>query len=138
MPNGKATLLIVDDDHLLLTTLSAIFAGSGYRIRSAEDGLSALAELHNGLPDILLSDLNMPGMSGFELLSVVRKRFPAVRAIAMSAAHSGATVPDGVAAEAFYEKGTNLASLLNIVEAMSEPKPFPMHGHEPQADGISP
>ena len=132
MPNRKATLLIVDDDQLLRTTLSAIFAGSGYRIRSAEDGFSALAELRNGLPDILLSDLHMPGMSGFELLSVVRNRFPAVRAIAMSAAHSGGTVPDGVAAEAFYEKGTNLVSLLNAVEAMSQPQqPQPSLPHNP-------
>ena len=52
----------------------------------AEDGFSALAEIRKEVPDILLSDLNMPRMSGFELLSVVRRRFPSIRTIAMSGA----------------------------------------------------
>ncbi len=134
MPYRKATLLIVDDDHLLRKTLSAVLTGSGYPVRSAEDGFSALAELRNGIPDIILSDLNMPGMSGFELLSVVRRRFPAVLAIAMSAAYSGVTVPAGVAAEAFYEKGTNLAALLGVVEAMCRSeRPPPLRHHSSSA-----
>ena len=123
MPNRKPTLLIVDDDHFLRQTLSAVLAGSGYRVRSAEDGFSALAELRNGIPDVILSDLHMPGMSGFELLSVVRRRFPAVQAIAMSGAHVGDHVPVGVAAEAYYEKGTNLAALLRVVEEVTRLKP---------------
>lgn len=118
----KANLLVVDDDPSVRMTLSAIFGESGYTVHSAEDGFSALAELRNGIPDIILSDLNMPGMSGFELLSVVRRRFPAVQAIAMSGAYSGHGVPQGVAAHAFYEKGTGLSSLLQIVEAMSRPE----------------
>jgi hypothetical protein len=60
----------------------------------------------------------MPGMSGFELLSVVRRRFPAIRVIAMSSAFSGSDVPTGVAADAFYEKTTKIAAWLQIVEAM--------------------
>jgi CheY-like chemotaxis protein len=134
MPPITATLLIVDDDHSLLTTLSAILAGSGYCVRSAEDGFSALAQLRNGIPDIILSDLNMPGMSGFELLSVVRRRFPAVQAIAMSGAHSGDKIPPGVAAEAFYAKGTNLAALLRVVKAMSLPeRAHPLRDHNASA-----
>jgi CheY-like chemotaxis protein len=134
MPNRKATLLIVDDDHLLRKTLVAILAGCGYGVRSAEDGFSALAELRNGTPDIILSDLNMPGMSGFELLSVVRRRFPGIQVIAMSAAYSGALVPLGVAAEAFYEKGTNVAALLRVVQAMRLPeRPQPVRPHSASA-----
>ena len=127
----KGYLLIVDDNPSVRTTLSAVLGESGYRVHSAEDGFSALAELRNGIPDIILSDLNMPGMSGFELLSVVRRRFPAVQAIAMSGVYSGHGIPPGVAADAFYEKGTSLAHLLQIVEAMSRPeRPQPFHHHE--------
>ena len=82
MPPEKAKLLIVDDDPQMRTLLSVILAESGYRVRSAEDGFSALAEIRKEIPDIILSDLNMPGMSGFELLSVVRRRFPAIRVVA--------------------------------------------------------
>ena len=112
MPNAKVKLLVVDDDVSLLMLLSQIFTESGYNVRSAEDGFSALAEIRNEIPNIILSDLNMPGMSGYEFLSVVRRRFPAIRTIAMSGGLSGDGVPPGVVADAFYEKGTNLSSFI--------------------------
>ena len=55
-------------------------------------------------------------MSGFELLSVVRRRFPVVRVIAMSSAFSGGNIPAGVAADSFYQKATSVAALLKILE----------------------
>jgi CheY-like chemotaxis protein len=148
MPPGKAKLLIVDDDPQMRTLLSVILAESGYRVRSAEDGFSALAEIRKEIPDIILSDLNMPGMSGFELLSVVRRRFPAIQVIALSGAFSGDGIPPGIAADAFYEKGTNLDSLFQIVESMTRPvappslqQPcrlapvwIPRNGHDPSGE----
>ncbi|MGA9667859.1 MAG: response regulator, partial [Terracidiphilus sp.] len=93
----------------------------GYRVRSAEDGFSALREMRHEVPDLLLSDLNMPNMSGFELLSVVRLRFPAIRTIAMSGSFSGNEVPSGVTADAFYEKGSSIRSLLKIIGGLALP-----------------
>jgi CheY-like chemotaxis protein len=119
MPSAKVKLLIVDDDAALRMSLSQILTEFGHSARSAEDGFSALSEIRNGIPDIILSDLNMPHMSGFEFLSVVRRRFPAIRVIAMSGTLSGAVVPPGVVADAFYEKGAKLSSLLQIVHDMA-------------------
>ena len=85
MPMEKVKLLIVDDDPSIRMSLSQILIASGNSVRSAVDGFSALIEIRQEAPEILLSDLNMPGMSGFELLSVVRQRFPAIQVIAMSA-----------------------------------------------------
>jgi CheY-like chemotaxis protein len=144
MPDAKAKLLIVDDEMSLRRSLSQIYSIFGYSVRSAGDGFEALSEIQKDVPDILLSDLNMPGMSGFELLSVVRRRFPAIQVIAMSGAFSGNGVPLGVAADAFYEKGSNPGSLLEIVKLMvqgkrssvqhpSAPAPIwiPKNGHDP-------
>jgi CheY-like chemotaxis protein len=100
-------------------SLSHIFTELEYSVRSAEDGFTALFEIRQEMPDIILSDLNMPGMSGFEFLSVVRRRFPIIHVIAMSAAFSGDGLQPGVAADAFYEKATNLDSLLQIMEAVT-------------------
>ncbi len=121
MPNAKIKLLIVDDEPSTRMLLTHIFTELGHSVRSAEDGFSALMEIRQEIPDILLSDLNMPGMSGFELLSVVRRRFPGIHVIAMSGAFSGDGVQPGVAADAFYEKATNLGTLLQIVEAVAHP-----------------
>jgi len=118
MPNTLATLLIADDEPPIRESLSLVLTEIGYRVRLAEDGFSALREMRHELPDLLISDLNMPNMSGFELLSVVRRRFPAIRTIAMSGAFSGDEVPSGVAADGFYQKGSSIVALLRIMTAL--------------------
>jgi len=113
----KVSILIVDDEESLRTSLAQVFTVLGYRARSAGDGLAALIEMRQEVPDILLSDLNMPVMSGFELLSVVRRRFPAMRVIAMSGASYSDQVPCGVAADHFYQKGSGVAALMQVMDA---------------------
>ena len=78
MPRTKERLLIVEDEPSIRESLSSALTEIGYPVRTAEDGFSALLEIRKQIPDMILSDLNMPGMSGFELLSVVRRRFPAI------------------------------------------------------------
>jgi CheY-like chemotaxis protein len=123
LPLGKINLLIVDDEPATRFLMTQIFTNLGHSVTSAVDGFSALAEIRRQVPDILLSDLNMPGMSGFELLSVVRRRFPEMGVIAMSGAFSGDAIQPGVAADAFYEKASRLPVLLEIIASMSAPGP---------------
>jgi CheY-like chemotaxis protein len=118
MPDLKPSMLIVEDEELTRNTLAQIFKGLGYSVRSASEGLAALIEMRQELPEVLLSDLYMTGMSGFELLSVVRRRFPAVRVLAMSGAFTGNEVPCGVAADAFYAKGSGMGALLKALESL--------------------
>jgi CheY-like chemotaxis protein len=118
MPGQKVNLLVVDDDPSICKLLGAIMSRSGYTVRCASDGFTALAEIRSGIPKVIISDLNMPGMSGFEFLSVIRRRFPAIRVIAMSSAFYGNGIPLGIAADAFYAKGTDLSILLNTLVAM--------------------
>jgi CheY-like chemotaxis protein len=117
MPDTKAKLLIVDDEPAVRISLTLVLDKIGYSVRAAADGLSALAELRNEVPDVLLVDLNMPDMSGFELLSVVRRRFPTIHTIAMSGAFMGNEVPSGVPANAFYQKGSSMVCLLHMLDA---------------------
>jgi CheY-like chemotaxis protein len=150
MPNPKARLLIVDDDPLVCKSMSTIFTVLGYATRTAPNGFSALNAIRDEAPDIILSDLNMPGMSGFELLSVVRRRFPSIRVVAMSGAFEGKSIPAGVAADAFYEKGSHRPHLLlAAIEAMTRPQEsqpahfparsdapiwIPTNGHDPSGE----
>jgi CheY-like chemotaxis protein len=121
MHSTKTELLIVDDEPAIRKSMSLVLQQSGYVVRSAENGFSALAEINKLIPDILLSDLNMPGMSGYELLPVVRRRFPVIRVIAMSGAFSGNEVPLGVVADAFYQKGSAPGDLLKMMTSLPQP-----------------
>ena len=116
MPDRKATILIVEDEESVRTSLAQIFKVLGHRVRCASDGFAALVEISQEIPEILLSDLNMPGMSGFELLPIVRSRFPAIRVIAMSGAYSENHASHGAMADAFYQKGNGVTVLLKAIE----------------------
>jgi len=121
MPVVKAKLLIVDDEPFIRLSMSHALAEIGFAVCCADDGLAALGAIRQAVPDILITDLNMPGMSGFELLSVVHRRLPCLRTIAMSGAFSGNEVPSGVAADAFYQKGSSLGALLQMIGTLSQP-----------------
>jgi CheY-like chemotaxis protein len=79
-------VLVVDDDAAVRNSIVLILRASGYDVSVATDGFDALLQLKKSLPAIVISDLNMPEMSGFEFLSVVRRRFPEISVIAMSGA----------------------------------------------------
>ena len=117
---AKHQILVVADDPAVRESLMLLLKASGYDVTGALHGFDALLQLKRALPAIVISDLNMPQMSGFEFLSVVRRRFPKVSVIAMSGAYqSGDAVPDGVIADAFHSKGrSSPAALLQMVAGL--------------------
>ena len=116
-PNGK-TVLVVDDKEHIRKSMSLVLEELGYCVRLAQGGHSALWEIRQQNPDILLSDLKMPGMSGRELLTKVRHLFPAIKVIATSGSFRGNEVPTGVLADAFYPKGSSVSTLLRILREL--------------------
>ena len=113
---SKTRILVVEDDLSVRLTISKLLSDEGYEVSTASDGFDALLHLQQEVPDLILSDLNMPQMSGFELLSVVRRRFPETLVVASSAAYDSCEVPNGVIADAFYAKGQESSSrLLEII-----------------------
>jgi CheY-like chemotaxis protein len=115
LPNHQ--ILVVDDEPSVRETVALLLQSKGYDVTTAENGYAALLRLRKALPKVIVSDLNMPQMSGLEFLSVVRRRFPQVLLVAMSGAYdSEDAVPGGVIADAFYAKGkTGPQALLQAV-----------------------
>lgn len=119
--NDANDIVVVDDNQVLVSVLSQIFKELGYTVRTASDGFEALATIRERVPGILISDLNMPRMTGYELLSIVRRRFPTVAVIAMSGAYRGNDIPAGIAADGFYAKGgSSVARLLEILNSIAD------------------
>jgi CheY-like chemotaxis protein len=85
MPEARGRfVLLVDDDVAIRGLLARVLAKAGFEALHAEDGLDALGILRNKLPKVIISDLQMPRMSGFEFIAVVRRRFPALPVIAIT------------------------------------------------------
>jgi len=113
---SKTRILIVEDDVSVRLTISQLLSEQGYEVTTAADGFDALLRLQQEVPHLIVSDLNMPQMSGFELLSVVRRRFPEILVVASSGAYDSIEIPNGVIADAFYAKGQESASrLLEVI-----------------------
>jgi CheY-like chemotaxis protein len=100
----KLAVLVVDDDPGVRDLISAVLQGAGFDVHEAEDGLAALAILGGLLPDAIISDLEMPRMSGYELIPAVRRRFPQVPVIVLSGA-AQPDVPPEIAADLYLRKG---------------------------------
>jgi CheY-like chemotaxis protein len=119
----KRNILLVDDEPSIRLVLKAVLESAGYTVSTAEDGFVALRSIRNNLPNLLISDLRMPNMNGFELLAVVREKFPQIPVIAISGEFVGDQV-QGLLADLFLQKGSySPQELLHAVETMIE-QPF--------------
>ena len=119
MPSpAKCQILVVDDDQSVRESVAMSLTAAGYDVVAAEDGFRALSQLRKKLPDLIISDLDMPSMSGFELLSVVRRRFPQISTVAMSGAYVGNELPFGVIADGFFAKGGQSKNLLWTIQRL--------------------
>ncbi len=97
-------VLIVDDEPTIRQTGAAVLGSQGYEVLTAENGLAALQCLDQSLPDVIISDLRMPKMSGFEFLGIVRSRFPQLPVIAISGEYLVSDT-QAVLADAVFPKG---------------------------------
>ena len=131
MPNGsKPQILIVDDERGIRESLGMLLVAAGYDVVMADNGISAVGHLGRTVPDLLVTDLNMPQMSGMELISHVRSRFPQMSIVAMSGDYQGDAVPAGILADRFYAKGQNPHNFLKAVASLIATNPARGNAHE--------
>jgi DNA-binding NtrC family response regulator len=81
----KNRILVVDDDHSMRLALSESLESCGYNIAAAENGHEALALFKNGKFDLVVTDMKMPGMTGIEVLRVVKDLAPEIPVILITA-----------------------------------------------------
>ena len=74
LPSNNATILVTDDSEINRELLSDILIGEGYKVVCAEDGSRALHEIENRVIDLVLLDVMMPGMTGFDVCQSIKSR----------------------------------------------------------------
>jgi DNA-binding response OmpR family regulator len=112
MGDSHYRLLFIDDEPLYRELFQRSLSGHGYEVGVANDGFAALAQMRSGLPDLIISDLKMPNMSGFEFFSIARRRFPQIPTIAVSGEVDAPIETLGMLADAFFVKPFEFEELL--------------------------
>lgn len=78
-PEPPTRILVADDEPILLEMLSELLSIAGYEARCVARGAEALALIEAGWPDLMILDVNMPGLDGFGVLKALRDQPPARR-----------------------------------------------------------
>lgn len=83
-----AKVLVVDDEPNIVLSLEFLMEQAGFEVATAEDGEQALAQVRDDQPDLLLLDISLPGISGFDVLERLRSEEATARLpIIMLTAH---------------------------------------------------
>ena len=98
----KAKILIVDDEMGILDTLQILFRSEGFEVAVANSGRQALESLEAERPDLVLSDIRMPGAGGLEVLSKAKEVDPELPVILMTAQASPQSAMRAVNEGAFH------------------------------------
>jgi len=113
----NTNILVVDDDETVRRSLGQTLERDGLQVRLAESAERALALLPEGAPDIVLSDVKMPGLDGIELLRLLRERLPDTDVILMTAYDDMPTVVAAMreGAADFLSKPLELTELRAVI-----------------------
>ena len=118
----KPSILIVDDESGILQTLEILLRAEGFEVHTAHGGKAALERIPQLTPDIILSDVRMPQVSGVEVLAAARAHDAEVPVILMTAQATLQTAMQAVNAGAFYyiQKPFRNDELLAILRRAAE------------------
>ncbi len=111
-------ILLVDDDPAVRRSLSETLSEEGHEVRTSENAEEALSQVAEYAPDLILSDIRMPGLSGIELLERVKQQAPSVDVILMTAYDDMPTVVRAMREGAFdfLVKPLQLAELQAVLD----------------------
>jgi len=111
-------LLVVDDEDALRNVLSSELQSEGYSVVSAADGDEAIATLQQKSFDLVLLDIKMPRVDGFEVLKFIKEKYPKTKVIMLTgfADLKNAIESKKLGAEDFVSKPYDLVDLLTTVE----------------------
>ncbi|GBD24265.1 Nitrogen regulation protein NR(I) [bacterium HR29] len=126
-----ALILVIDDDEPVRVMLARLLAGQGYQVIEFENGLAAREWLDANRPDLVITDIVMPGLSGTELRRYIARKYPRLPVILISG--YSADEPAEFAARSphtvFVPKPFAADELLELIEEMLPEDKIPPRRH---------
>lgn len=127
-------ILVVDDEPQSREMHADALGSWGYQSVVARDGFDALLKVAEYSPDLVISDLRMRGMSGFELLSVLGRRYPEIPVVCISGEYDPLHIPPHVVCDTLLKKGSyDLPELRANIAELLRGKHRAAHSKRPQA-----
>jgi CheY-like chemotaxis protein len=111
-------ILVVDDESILRVTLTAELKKEGYTVSSAGDGDIAIEMLQTEYFDLILLDIKMPNVDGYEVLRFVKQKHPTTKVIVLTGYGDLRNALDskGLGADSFVVKPYEFADLLSTIQ----------------------
>lgn len=123
----RPTIMVVDDDPAVRNLLCDLFLDVGYEVVRAVNGRHALSKLGLITPDLITLDLEMPGVDGAALLTIIRQRMVACPlSVVVISAHDRVPTPVRSQVQAVLGKPFEIAAVLDAVEQALTHPPNPM------------
>jgi CheY-like chemotaxis protein len=120
----QATILLVEDDQVLRAVLSELLESGGHSVMPCENGREAVRQLFLAQVDLVITDLSMPEIDGYELIKILTFEWPDVRVIAMSgfADDRARRLTEIYGVRALLQKPFSLDEILRVVESCQLPR----------------
>ncbi len=115
-------VLVVEDDADLVALMELVLSDAGYRVRTAPEGAAALAKVAEEMPGLILLDMRMPGMNGWEFAREFRARHGhACPIVVVTAAENARARAAEVEAEGWLSKPFDIEDVLRMVARFVAP-----------------
>jgi CheY-like chemotaxis protein/anti-sigma regulatory factor (Ser/Thr protein kinase) len=122
-----ARILIVDDDAATVDLIKAMVEGKSWHLDSAYDGNQALTKVSNSSYDVVLTDINMPGLDGLTLMTKIHEARPETVVVVMTADNAPSNVLGSLRGQAFtyLSKPFSQSALIDVLEMALAAAPEP-------------
>lgn len=116
-------ILVVDDDVAIRSMIQTVLADEGFATAAAGNGVEALARINEERPKLILLDLQMPGMTGWEVLNHLREAQVTVPVVFMTAGYRARVEAERHGADGYVAKPFALDDLLSAVDRFMAERP---------------
>lgn len=114
--NDAKSVLVVEDEQEMLNLVSLVLEDEGYQVRTAMDGREGLRAVDKAMPDLILLDMKMPVMNGWEFAREYRKRnSPRAPIVVLTATPDARKVAEEIGAVGWISKPFDLDTLTSVV-----------------------
>ena len=120
LPKGPKHVMVVEDEASIRSMLAELLADAGYSVSEAADGREALSQLREHEPDLIVLDLVLPRMSGWQFLNQTRDQLTrnGVPVVILSAIDGRADYPSALGVAAWFTKPLDVPRFLGAIEQL--------------------